>query len=101
MERAFGLRGDDQNDHRVKLRNYVNFTARHVIFRNRNSNLGAPDASVVSNICKKVVSFIHNDLSLKFSRVSLSNRTSFIETYLIDDILGKIENNKLTLKGIT
>ena len=45
--------------------------------------------------------FTHNDLNSKFSRVSLRNRTTFIETYLIDDILGKIENNKLTLTGIT
>ena len=101
IERAFGLREEEDNEKRIKLRNYVNFTVRHIIFRNRNRNLGASDATVVTNICKKVVSFIQKDLNLKFSRISLSGRASFVENYLIDGVLGKIEDDKLVLNYIT
>ena len=81
IERAFGLREEEENEKRIKLRNYVNFTVRHIIFRNCNRNLGASDATVVTNICKKVVSFIQKDLNLKLSKISLSGRASFVENY--------------------
>ena len=101
IERAFGLRGEEENEKRIKLRNYVNFTVRHIIFRSRNKNLGSSVNSVVTNICTKVVSSIQKDLNLKFSRISLSGRASFAENYLIDGVLGKIEDDKLVLNYIT
>ena len=39
LERAFGLKIDNP-DNNISLRNFINFSIRHIIFRNRNKKYG-------------------------------------------------------------
>ena len=99
IERAFGLRGQEKS---TKLRNYVNFCIRHVVYRNRNRSLGSSLSSTVENVCNKIRTFIQNDLIQKYDRSKATNKVnSFEEVFLIGSVLGKIEDRVLTLADLT
>ena len=85
----------------ILLRNFINFSIRHIVFRNRHQNLGNCKAVIVRNMIRKIAFFLKSELKTKFS-LALVNRKidSFINTFLIDGILGSIDENILTLKDL-
>jgi len=94
-EKAFGI-FEQMNDKKL-LRNYTTFIIRHIIYRNRNMvvNRGVNVQLILIN---KVKQFIRNDLINRFDIAKFKNEVlSFKEKYLIDEVFGKIENNKLLL----
>ena len=100
LERAFGLK-TETDDSKILLRNFINFSIRHIVFRNRHQNLGNCKAVIVRNMIRKIAFFLKSELKTKFS-LALVNRKidSFINTFLIDGILGSIDQNVLTLKDL-
>jgi len=93
MEMAFGIFNNDSN--KAILRNYITFAIRHIIFINRNKEFES------QTLCKHILlrktkSFIKKDLEDKLNIFKAKNNCpKFEQKYLIDNILGKIENDKL------
>ena len=82
----------------VDVRNYVNFSIRHVVYRNCNNVLGTSIDSKFQNLRKKIVSFIHKDLKSKYYRSKLLNKVDkFEKTFLTGNALGQILNHELIL----
>ena len=57
LEKSFGLK-IEKEDSKQKLRNYINFSIRHVVFRNRHRKLGNNRAVTVRNLIRKIDSFL-------------------------------------------
>ena len=102
IERAFGLQIEGEDMHRVTLRNFINFTVRHVVYRSRNTTCGSNIPICVSSLCKKIEIYIHNDLNEKFISFKATNRIDeYKKIYLIDNVLGYIDsNNELVCKNL-
>ena len=96
LERAFGLKIDNP-DNNSSLRNFINFSIRHIIFRNRNRKFGDPNTTTQKMI-KKIGNFIQSELYTKFKLACINNKIDkFKELFLVDNILGRIESNALVL----
>ena len=102
IERAFGLQVEGEDKDRVTLRNFINFSVRHVVYRSRNTTCGSNIPNSVLTLCKKIEIYIHNDLNEKFISFKATNRVDeYKKMYLIDDVLGCIDrNNELVCKNL-
>ena len=98
-EMAFGL-VDQANidiDNKSKLRNLITFVIRHVVFKNRHIEFRDQDAALatLNNKIKFKLKELLYDKWVYF-KYKLSEQ-SFSEKYLIENILGTIENGELIL----
>lgn len=95
-ERAFGI--FEHITDKILLRNYITFIIRHILYRNRNMDNHDPQ-NVHLILINKVKYFIRNDLCDQFHLHKHKRKVEiFIKTYLVEDILGKVENNILNIK---
>ena len=93
-EKAFGI---TENNPKILLRNYMTYTIRHIVYRNRNIKLNN-NANINSIIINKVEKHIKVDLMERYNLFKLKGELqTFKNIYLIDNILGELENNNLTL----
>ena len=100
LEKSFGLK-IEKEDSKQKLRNYINFSIRHVVFRNRHRKLGNNRAVTVRNLIRKIDSFLKGDLKTKFNlALEKHSLDEFRNTYLVDGILGSADNKVLTLNNL-
>ena len=100
MERAFGLKVE-KNDKKAALRNYINFFIRHTVFRNRNKILGNSIDTIFQGLVKKICWNIKNDLKDKFLIACAGKRSqSFIDSFLIDNVLGEVINEDLVITDL-
>ena len=77
------------------MRNYLTFTIRHIVYRNRNNKFSA-NANIPQILKNKITKYIKNDLELKFNIAKEKNETAlFEERFLENNVLGKIENGEL------
>ena len=89
-EMIFGIINNESD--KAILRNYIIFSIRHVIFINRNKEF---ESQILCKhiLLKKTKYFIKKDLEEKFNISKAKNsRPKFEQKFLIDNILGKIEN---------
>ena len=94
-EKAFGIY--EQNDKKPNLRNYLTYALRHIVYRNRNIDI-SNRSNIVRILVNKVNAYIKQDLTEKFNIYKHKNKLGhFKNLYLIEDIIGKIENNNLVL----
>ena len=94
-DKIFGLISEDILEKR--LFNYLLDTIRHIIFRKRNTEY-VDVRSAIMAITRKVIFEIKKDLEMKFSIKKYQNNIQhFRNTYLINNILGKIENGLLII----
>ena len=101
MERAFGLKVEE-NDKKGMLRNYIHFSVRHIVFRNRYRSLSKNLLSTVRILIKRISCFIRNDLEQKFHHAKANNCIDDFESkFLIDNVLGVIIDNSLIVKDLT
>ena len=102
IERAFGLPIENKGEKRKELRNYINCSIRNIVYRNRNKVFGNSFSIIIVNLVNIIETFIHCDLRQKYDLAKARNKTSsFEDDFLIDNILGKIENEVLVLKNLT
>ena len=84
------------------LRNYIHFSVRHIVFRNRYRSLSKNLLSTVRILIKRISCFIRNDLGQKFHHAKANNCIDdFKSKFLIDNVLGVIIDNSLTVKDLT
>ena len=101
LERAFGLK-IEENDKKGMLRNYIHFSVRHIVFRNRYRSLSKNLLSTVRILIKRISCFIRNDLEQKFHHAKANNCIDdFKSKFLIDNVLGVIIDNSLIVKDLT
>ena len=94
-EKAFGI--FEEINEKILLRNYMTFSIRHIIYRNRNMDVPR-GGNVKSILIKKLISYIRKDLMEMFDRAKLRNKIEcFKSRYLIEEIFGKVQNNQLVL----
>ena len=94
-EKAFGM--FEQNDKKTNLRNYFTYALRHIVYRNRNIEI-SNRSDIVRILVNKVKAYIKQDLTEKFNIYKHKRKLEqFKQVYLIEDIIGKIENNNLFL----
>ena len=92
-EIIFGISAKNKID--KKLHNYIMFAIRHVIYRSRNKTFDCQNTAVIA-ISNRIKVFIRSDLKNKFFTALYKNEIqNFKDTYLYNNILGKIENNEL------
>ena len=96
MEMAFGM-ANEQNESKPRLRNYVTYIIRHIVFRNRNMDF-AIDAHVVTILANKIKSYIKRDLKEQYYLYKHKKSLNlFKETYLLENIIGNINNGELAI----
>ena len=94
-EKAFGI--FEQVNKKKLLRNYITYTIRHTIYRNRNMTVSRNDYILIILI-KKVKYWIRKDLKERFNIAKMKHILhDFQNNYLIEDILGTLEDNKLKM----
>ena len=98
-EIAFGLAGSDvqELDSKDKLRNFITFIIRAVVLKNRHINYGS-----VHNVIHALKSKIHYKIVevLKSTHIIYKYKFSvnyFVDRFLIDSILGQMENGILNI----
>ena len=92
-EKAFGI-FEQINDNKI-LRSYTTTIIRHIIYHNRNMSVKTGD-NVKLILINKVKLFIRKDLMERFNIAKIRNELQlFKDKYLIEDVFGKLENNKL------
>ena len=93
-ERAFGIY--EQDDIKSKLRNYITYAIRHIVFRSR--NMECPTNGAIFNIlANKIKAYIKQDVKERYYFYKYKNKLEYFkETYLLDGVIGKIENNELS-----
>ena len=95
IEKAFGIYED--LDTKASLRNYITYTIRHIVFRSRNLEI-LPNAVVATILINKIKLYMKLDLLEKFYFYRHKHKLeAFKEMFLMDNILGRIENNELIL----
>ena len=100
IERDFGLKVNN-GDNKSSLRNYINFSVRHITYWNRHKVLGNNKVLIQNNLIKKISSFIRTDLKSKFEIASIKKEIeSFKGKFLIDSVLGEIVDGNLVLKNL-
>ena len=98
-EMAFGLVGDPigEMSPKIILRNVITFIIRHVVFRNRHINFGGKEVAKLI-LKNKVREKIKKELINKWIEYRARNELDeFANKYLIENILGQIENNNFTI----
>ena len=96
-EMAFGLAGANvqELDKKDKLRNFITFIIRTVVFKNRHISYGNMHNTI--QVLKAKINYKINDI-LKSMHIIYKYRFSvndFVDTFLIENILGRIENGAL------
>jgi len=96
-EIAFGLAGADvqELDQRDRLRNLITFIIRTTVFRNRHKEYGSKENAIhvlKAKICYKIRQVLMDMFIIYKYKFSVND---FVDKFLIDDILGKIENGLL------
>jgi hypothetical protein len=93
VEKAFGIY--DKINNNVSLRNYITYTIRHIVYRNRNLNLNeGQNAEII--LIKKVKMFLKKDLNNKFNLRKAQNKLDLFKSmYLINNTLGNLQNGEL------
>ena len=96
-ELAFGLAGSGIQtiDNKDKLRNLITFIIRTVVFKNRNRNYGTVQNAVLvlkAKICYKIREVLKDMHIIYKYKYSVSD---FANSFLIDNILGNIQNGSL------
>ena len=100
IERSFGLK-IEENNKKGMLRNYIHFSVRHIVFRNRNRFLNRNLLPTVRILNKRIQCFIRNDLEQKFHQAKQNNSIDdFKNKFLIDNVLGVIIDNNLIVKDL-
>ena len=95
LEKVFGIY-NEESDHFL-LRNYITFTIRHIVYRNRNLDTSQV-GNVVSLLINKIKWFIRKDLTEKYHMYKNKNKTNiFVQKYLIENILGSINDGELNI----
>ena len=98
-ELAFGIAGTDIQTLGRKdlIRNFITFIIRTVVFKNRHKNYGS---------IQSAINVLENKIRFKIRKVLREKYTIFkhkytvpkyIETYLIDNILGSVQGNILDI----
>ena len=59
IERAFGLPVENKGEKQKELRNYINFSIRHIVYRNRNKVIGNRFSIIIVNLVNIIEMFIH------------------------------------------
>ena len=95
-EMTFGVLAKGKIENRIH--NYILYTIRHTLFRSRNTDYHNIN-NAVSSITNKTNKIIRNYLKNKFYIAFSKNAThKFAQTYLYNNILGKIEGNAFETK---
>ena len=98
-EMAFGLVGAPigEMSSKINLRNFITFIIRHVVFRNRHIDFGGKDRAKLV-LKDKVKDKIKKELINKWIEYRARNALDeYANKYLIENILGRIENEILTI----
>lgn len=94
-EKAFGLYTEE--DPKINLRNYLTYSIRHIVFRSRNIDFTA-NAHIPTILQNKIKVYIRRDIKERYFMYKHKNKLNvFKDIYLIDNILGKIEDRELVL----
>ena len=80
-----------------RIRNYVTFAIKHILFRSRNTDFGGMHQAVLA-ICKKIQRYVVEDLSIKYHIFKYKNRVHiFVNTFCINSVLAEIQDNTLSV----
>ena len=71
----------EYTNNKTNLRNYLTFTIRHIVYRNRNNEFSA-NANIPQILKNKITKYIKNYLELKFNIAKEKNKTALFEEYL-------------------
>ena len=94
-EKAFGIH--DHKTPKITLRNYITFIIRHIVYRNRNMSV-SNGVNKLTILTQKIKFYISKDLKQKYSIAKIKDEVHlFKDKYLIDEGLGKIQNNELEI----
>ena len=96
-EIAFGLAGADihELDNKDRLRNLVTFVIRKTVFKNRHKRFGGVHNTInvlEAKICYKLKDILKDMYILYKYKFSIND---FVDKFLVNDILGTIENGTL------
>ena len=92
-EIIFGITGDCKGLRRI--RNYLTFNIKHILFRNRNNDFGGAQSAVPA-LVNKIRSYIISDLTLKYHVYKYRNRVDVFEkTFCLNNIIASVENGCL------
>ena len=94
LEKAFGIFNIETN--KIILRNYITYTIRHIVYRSRNLDT-SHSGNMVMFLINKIKYFIRKDLYERYHIYKKSKTCTFVNLYLIENILGSIDNNELTI----
>ena len=95
LEKAFGIYNIESD--KIILRNYITYTIRHIVYRSRNLDT-SHSGNVVTFLINKIKYFMRKDLYERYHIYKNKNKTcTFVKLYLIENILGSIDNNELTI----
>ena len=96
-EMAFGLIPDSFLDTKTRLRNLLTFVIRQCVFNSRHLVFSSQSGAITAlkNKIKFKLKCILEDKHAHYKY--LRSETEFKNLFLVDEILGKIENNKLIL----
>jgi hypothetical protein len=76
------------------LRNYLTFTIRHIVYRNRNNEFSA-NSNIPQILKNKISKCIKNDLELKFNIAKEKNETALFEERFLENNAGWLLNFKV------
>ena len=81
---------------KINLRNFITFITRHVVFKNRYIDFGGKEIAKTA-LKIKIRNKIRKELTDKWISYRARNlKEDFESKYLIENILGQIENDNLT-----
>ena len=80
-----------------RIRNYVTFAIKHILFRSRNTDFGGVHQAVLA-IFKKIQRFVVEDLSIKYHIFKHKNKVDiFVNTFCINSVLVEIQDNTISV----
>ena len=80
---------------KLNLRNFITFTIRHVVFKNRHIDFGGIESAKAS-LKNKIKQKIKKELFNKWIEYRAKHaQDEYVNKYLIENILGQILNNNL------
>merc|ERR1711965_399937 len=75
-----------------RIRNYVTFAIKHILFRSRNTDFGGIHQAVLA-IFKKIQRFVVEDLSIKYHIFKHKNKVdNFVNTFCINSVSVEIQD---------
>ena len=101
-EKAFGILIEDFSSNRPsRLANYLISSIKSIVFRRRARITTLDELSKANILIQEIRKYISHDLQLKFNLAKIKNRIPhFQNNFLIQEVLGKIEDNELVFSNI-